>query len=160
GPVGLRAARLLAAAGGHVRIGSRDGSRAEAAAASIRAHVAGAKVDGVAVGSAGGAARVFDGRTLVVAAGAAGSVMLPKKVRETATDLKVMIDLNAVPPAGIEGVEVADRGKERDGLVCYGAIGVGDTKMKAHKAAVRQLFEAKDVVLDIDEVYQLALRLP
>lgn len=160
GPVGQRVARLLAAAGGHVRIGSRDGARAEAAAGVIRSQVPGAKVDGVAVGSSGGVARVFDGRTLVVAAGAAGSVLLPKKVRDAATDLKVMIDLNAVPPAGIEGVEVADRGKERDGILCYGAIGVGDTKMKAHKAAVRRLFEAKDEVLDVDEVYKLALKLP
>jgi hypothetical protein len=68
--------------------------------------------------------------------------------------------LNAVPPAGIEGVEVGDRGKERDGVVCYGAIGVGDTKMKAHKAAVRSLFESNNAVLDVDAIYQIALKLP
>ena len=45
------------------------------------------------------------------------------------------IDLNAVPPLGIDGVEMGDKGQQRDGVICYGAIGVGDTKMKIHKAA-------------------------
>jgi hypothetical protein len=68
----------------------------------------------------------------------------------------VAIDLNAVPPAGIEGVEVADKGALRDGVICYGAIGVGDTKMKVHKAAIGKLFERNDLVLDAEEVYEIA----
>jgi hypothetical protein len=160
GPVGQRVARLLAKHGGHVRIGSRTRDRAEAACATIRKQVPGAQVEAVAVGASADGPRALDGRTLVVAAGAAGAVLLPKKVRDTARDLRVAIDLNAVPPAGIEGVEVTDRGKERDGVVCYGAIGVGDTKMKAHKAAVAQLFQTNTAVLDIEEVYEIALRLP
>ena len=58
--------------------------------------------------------------------------------------------------AGIEGVEMTDRGVERDGVTSYGAIGVGDTKMKVHKAAIAQLFERNDLVLDAEEIYQLA----
>ena len=41
----------------------------------------------------------------------------------------------------------------------YGAIGVGGTKMKIHKAAVARLFESNDQVLDAEEVYQLALKI-
>jgi len=160
GPVGQRVARLLAKHGGHVRIGSRQRDRAEVVCAAIRAHIPGAKVDAVSVGSSADAPRALDGRNLVVAAGAAGAVLLPKKIRETCTTLRVAIDLNAVPPAGIEGVEVADRGRERDGVICYGAIGVGDTKMKAHRAAINQLFQVNNTVLDIEEVYEIALRLP
>jgi hypothetical protein len=93
---------------------------------------------------------------LVVAAGAAGVVLLPRKVRQYCTELKVAIDLNAVPPLGIEGVEVMDRGTERDGAIGYGALGVGDTKMKVHKAAVGKLFEANDRLMDAEEVYELA----
>ena len=66
------------------------------------------------------------------------------------------IDLNAVPPLGIDGVEVMDKGVERDGVMGYGAIGVGDTKMKVHKAAIARLFESNDQVLDAEEVYELA----
>lgn len=160
GPVGQRVARLLAKHGGHVRIGSRTRDRAEAVCAAIRSHLPGAKVDAVAVGSSTDGPRALDGRTLVVAAGAAGALLLPKKVRDTARELKVAIDLNGVPPAGIEGVELTDNGQDRGGVICYGALGVGGTKMKVHKAAIAQLFQANTAVLDIDQIYEIALRLP
>jgi hypothetical protein len=67
----------------------------------------------------------------------------------------MLIDLNAVPPLGIEGVEVMDKGTPRDGILCYGALGVGDTKMKLHRRAVAALFERNDAVLDASEVYAL-----
>src|SRR5262249_20588006 len=68
---------------------------------------------------------------------------------------RVMIDLSAVTPAGIEGVAVADKGVEHNGVLAYGAIGVGDLKMKIHKAAIARLFERNDLVLDAEEVYAL-----
>jgi hypothetical protein len=68
----------------------------------------------------------------------------------------VAIDLNAVPPLGVEGVGVGDKGVDQNGLICYGAIGVGDTKMKVHRAAVATLFESNDRVLDAEEIYELA----
>jgi len=43
----------------------------------------------------------------------------------------------------------------RDGVVCYGAIGVGGLKMKIHKAALRKLFETNDQVLDRDGIYAI-----
>ena len=55
-----------------------------------------------------------------------------------ASRCKVAIDLNAVPPAGIAGIDVMDKAKDRDGVVCYGAIGVGGTKMKIHRAAIAE----------------------
>ena len=101
----------------------------------------------------------LDGRTLVVAAGAATAVLLPKKVRDTAKSLKVAIDLNGVPPAGIEGIELFDAGVDRGGTVCYGAIGVGNTKMKVHRAAVAKLFTANNLVLDAEAIYDLATQI-
>ncbi len=68
--------------------------------------------------------------------------------------------LDAVPPAGIEGVEAGDNGADRGGVVAYGALGVGGTKMKAHKAAIAELFARNDAVLDAEEVYALASKLP
>src|SRR5437588_74939 len=65
------------------------------------------------------------GPTLVIAAGAAGTLLLPAAARKNATGIRLAIDLNAVPPLGIQGVEVTDKGVERDGVVCYGAIGIG-----------------------------------
>jgi hypothetical protein len=159
GPVGQRVARLLARQGADVRIGSRSVERAQAVAASIKASTPNARVEAVGSGSAADGPKALDGRTLVIAAGAAGAMLLPAKARAGMTGLHLMIDLNAVPPAGIEGVEVTDRAVTRDGVLCYGAIGVGDTKMKIHKAAVARLFERNDQVLDAEEIYDLALRL-
>jgi hypothetical protein len=74
--------------------------------------------------------------------------------------LKLAIDLNAVPPTGIGGIQPTDKAVEKDGQICYGAIGVGGTKMKVHKAAINKLFETNNAVLDVEEVYNLALQLP
>jgi hypothetical protein len=160
GPVGQRVARLLAKQGGHVRIGSRQRDRAEAVCFAIRSQIPNADVEAVSVGSSADGPKTMAGRNLVIAAGAAGAVLLPKKVRDTSKELRVAIDLNAVPPAGIEGIEVTDKSKERDGVICYGAIGIGDTKMKAHKAALTKLFESNNAVIDIEEIYDITLRLP
>lgn len=157
GPVGQRVARLLARHGGRVRLGSRTLDRAEAACNRIRAQVPGANLEAAAVGSAADAPEALAGCELVVAAGAAGVVLLPKKVRDTAKSLKVLIDLNGVPPAGIEGVELADKAVARGGIICYGALGVGGEKMKIHRAAVAALFESNDRILDVDEIYSLAV---
>jgi NAD(P)-dependent dehydrogenase (short-subunit alcohol dehydrogenase family) len=156
GPVGQRVARLLAREGAQVRLGSRQQARAATVCWDILGRVANAELQPVATSTDQELAAALEGRTLVIAAGAAGVVLLPKAARAACPGLKVAIDLNAVPPLGIEGVGVADKGVEYDGAICYGAIGVGDTKMKVHKAAVASLFESNDKVLDAEEIYQLA----
>ena len=76
-----------------------------------------------------------------------------------ATQLKVAIDLNAVPPSGLGGISVTDKAKplaDHAAAVGYGAIGVGGLKMKTHRAAIQSLFESNDKVLDADEIYAIA----
>jgi hypothetical protein len=156
GPVGQRVALLLAREGAEVRVSSRQAARADAAANAVRGRVPGACVEPVGIASDAELRAALARCVLVIAAGAAGVVLLPRAARSACPDLKVAVDLNAVPPLGIEGVEVTDNGAERDGVVCYGAVGVGDTKMKIHKAAVARLFDRNDQVLDAEEVYALA----
>jgi hypothetical protein len=156
GPVGQRVALLLARLGAEVRVGSRQLARAAAVCESIRARVPGARLEPAATGTPAELETALAGRKLVIAAGAAGAVLLPRSARAACPELAVAIDLNAVPPLGIEGVEVTDKAVRRDGVVCFGAVGVGDTKMKIHKAAVAQLFERNDLVLDAEQVYDLA----
>jgi hypothetical protein len=166
GPVGQRVSRLLALQGAQVRVGSRQLSRAENVVEDIclealhdkakLAKVSPAVPEAVATGTPAELESALKGRTLIISAGAAGAVLLPRSARSACPELKVLIDLNAVPPLGIEGVEVTDKGKERDGVICYGAIGVGDTKMKIHKAAIAKLFESNDQIMDAEEVYALA----
>lgn len=155
GPVGQRAARLLARCGASVRVASRNLSRAAEACDAIAAKQAGAKLTPVQTSSTADIAAAIDGVQVVIAAGAAGVELLPEDVRRGAKSLRVAIDLNAVPPAGIAGIQVMDKATERDGVICYGAIGVGGTKMKIHKSAIAALFERNDHVLDADEVFDL-----
>ena len=86
-------------------------------------------------------------------------MLLPEEVRAAADSVKVVIDLNAVPPLGVEGLEVTAKKEDQHGAVCYGAIGVGGTKMKIHLAAIRKLFTANDLVLDAEEIFAIGQEL-
>jgi hypothetical protein len=66
------------------------------------------------------------------------------------------VDLNAVPPLGIEGVEVNDSGEQREGVTVFGAFGVGNFKTKLHKACVAKLFTRNDLVLDAEAIAEVA----
>jgi methylenetetrahydrofolate/methylenetetrahydromethanopterin dehydrogenase (NADP+) len=156
GPVGQRVARLLAREGSFVRVGSRQQARAQAVCQEIANKVPSAQLQAVGTATSAELAAALEGQMLVFASGAAGVVLVPKLARAATPSLRVAIDLNAVPPLGIEGVNVTDKGVDQEGVICYGAIGVGDTKMKVHKAAIAALFESNDKVLDAEEIYQLA----
>ena len=98
--------------------------------------------------------------SVIVSAGAAGATLLPASVWRNLPNLKALIDLNAVPPLGIEGVEATDNNAERDHVRAWGALGVGGTKMKIHKKAIQELFTSNDKVLDAEQVLELGRSLP
>lgn len=159
GPVGLRAGRLLATQGATVKLGSRSQQRAQQAAQSVSAQVSEAKVIGVATGTEDELAFAASDVDIVIAAGAAGVQLISRSCWSVCPSLKVLVDLNAVPPLGIEGVDMMDRANEVDGRIVYGAIGVGATKMKIHKAAIARLFESNDQILDAEEIYEIGQEL-
>jgi hypothetical protein len=156
GPVGQRVGRLLARKGLKVTLGSRSLERAEAAARAIAEQVPGAQIGGVAthgtVTAGSPLAGVLGKADLVVAAGAAGIVLLDSTGRAAATSARVLIDLNAVPPSGIEGIVASDKARADGQQVVYGALGVGGTKMKIHRAAIEKIFAQPDAFLDAEEL--------
>jgi hypothetical protein len=155
GPVGQRAARLLAGQGAVVRLASRSLDKAQQTCVAIAARIAGAKLMAVKTASPAETAAALKDAQIVIAAGAAGVELLPADVRRECLSLSVAIDLNAVPPLGIAGVDVMDKAREQGGVICYGAIGVGGTKMKIHRAAIEKLFTANNLVLDAEEVFAI-----
>jgi methylenetetrahydrofolate/methylenetetrahydromethanopterin dehydrogenase (NADP+) len=155
GPVGVRVAQLLANEGARVRIASRALERAQATAAAVGTAVSGSHVTGVSAASPHDVEEACNGVEVLIAAGAARAKLLSPTQRQAVRTLKVAIDLNAVPPLGLEGIEATDKGVERDGAICYGAIGVGGTKMKIHKACLAKLFEANDQLLDTLAIYAI-----
>jgi hypothetical protein len=158
GPVGQRAGLLLARGGFEVLLASRSAERSEAAANSVRKlAVEGSLVKGIAPTNSDELKKSLEGVQVVVAAGAAGVCLLGQGVWSSCPDLRVLVDLNAVPPLGIEGVEVMDKGTERHGKIVYGALGVGGLKMKLHRKAVQSLFESNKAVLDAVAIHQIEL---
>ena len=155
GPVGLRAAVLLARAGASVTITSRSMAKAKEAAAQLRARF-GVEVAATEARDDAGVARALEGAQLCLTAGAAGVQLLSRKIWATNPTLRVMGDVNAVPPLGIEGTEAGDKGVEREGKRVFGAMAIGGLKMKVHKAAVARLFEQSDAVLDLEAIWQIA----
>ncbi|MGH7575069.1 MAG: methylenetetrahydrofolate dehydrogenase, partial [Longimicrobiales bacterium] len=154
GPVGMRVAGLLGRLGARVTITSRDGARAKAAAARI-ADRFGVR-PGAVVLSDSSDAPIAEAE-LMIAAGPAGTRLVSRRVWTSHPGLRVIADVNAVPPGGIEGVEPADDGVDREGGVrAYGALAIGGLKMKLHKACIAELFERNDRVLDAEAIYDLA----
>jgi hypothetical protein len=145
GPVGQRVARLLCRLGATVAVGSRSVDRL----------TTGATVTPFAASNTDDLAKALHESAIIVSAGAAGVTLVPASVWRNLPKLKALIDLNAVPPLGIEGVDASDKNTERDHVRAWGALGVGGTKMKIHKKAIQELFTANDKLLDAEQVLEL-----
>jgi len=158
GPVGQRVVRLLAREGARVRVGSRTLPRAECVCEQVRQRVGSAVLEPVATAPESMAGVLTDA-SLVISAGAAGVTLLPAETWQACPTLRVAIDLNAVPPLGIAGVEATDKAVLRGEVTCYGAIGVGGAKMKIHGRAISRLFESNSQVFDAEEVYAIGREL-
>lgn len=155
GPVGQRAAALLAQEGAQVALTSRQLERAESACELIHRRF-GVSVTALKASDNDARAAALDGARLVLAAGAAGAQLLTHSSWRDNPTIEIMADANAQPPLGIEGVDLMDKGDITDGKVVYGAIGFGALKLKLHRACIGKLFEAPDRVLDAEEIYALA----
>src|SRR4051794_16855901 len=155
GSVGRRVVRLLAREGANITVASRQKTRAEEVCDEVREKLADEQLTAAETRDEPSTRAAIQNAIVVIAAGAPGVELLSDKLRSESKDLKVVIDLNAVPPAGIEGVAPQDKAADHGGQLCYGAIGVGGLKMKLHKAAIRRLFESNDIVLDAEQIFEL-----
>jgi hypothetical protein len=158
GPVGMRAAGMLASEGAAVVLTSRTLQRAQAAAEIVSKRF-GVKVEGAALADDASARQALAGAVALFTCGAAGAQVVSRAVWTNLPDLKLIADINAVPPLGIEGIEMNDNGSEREGRISFGALGIGGRKMKVHRTCIARLFEANDILMDAESVYQVAKEL-
>jgi hypothetical protein len=138
-----------------VTITSRSKDRAEKAAKAIEERF-GVKVKPVQGADEESRAKDLDGAQIVFAAGAIGIELVKKDHWEENPTIEMVADVNAQPPLGLEGIEATDKGKERHGKICFGALGIGGLKLKLHRACIGKLFESSDAVLDAENIYALA----
>ncbi|MGH8501556.1 MAG: NADP-dependent methylenetetrahydromethanopterin/methylenetetrahydrofolate dehydrogenase [Gammaproteobacteria bacterium] len=155
GPVGQRAAALLAKEGAKVTITSRDLKRAQAACKLIEERF-GVKLDAAATADDASRAKALKDAQIVFGAGAGGVRLLAEEDWKDNPTLEALADTNATPPLGLEGVDMMDKIKERHGKKTIGAIGLGALKLKLHRACIARLFESNDQIIDAEEIYAVA----
>ncbi|MEO7985530.1 MAG: NADP-dependent methylenetetrahydromethanopterin/methylenetetrahydrofolate dehydrogenase [Gemmatimonadales bacterium] len=155
GPVGQRAAGLLARDGARVTITSRKPEQGDKARQFISARFD-VHVESTTMSDPSQCAKVLEGAEVLLNAGPAGVQMVPRAAWTSVKTLKIAVDLNAVPPLGIEGIDVNDAGQKREGVIMYGAFGVGNFKTRLHKACVAELFTRNDLVMDAEAIAEVA----
>lgn len=155
GPVGQRAAVMLAKEGAQVSLTSRKQERAEAACRAIQERF-GVEVKALQAADNDARGAALEGAQVVFATGAGGAQLLEARHWQNNPTIEQMADANATPPLGVEGIDMMDKGAERNGKLVFGAIGFGALKLQLHRACIARLFESADQVLDAEEIFALA----
>lgn len=155
GPVGQRAAAMLAQEGAEVTIVSRHIESAGIACLSMKERFNVDLTPAIAVDSDARGAAIQDAN-IVLATGAAGIELLKPEHWQNNSNLEMLADANATPPVGIGGTDMMDRGAERHGKIIWGSIGFGALKLALHRACIARLFEDNKQVLDAELIYKLA----
>ena len=155
GPVGQRAAALLSLEKADVFITSRSIEKAEQISTEINERFD-TNVKALPGGTNDERVSSILGASIVMATGASGVVLLNKKDWIESQSIEVVCDANAMPPLGIEGVELNDKAKEISGKKAFGAIGFGGLKISVHRECVSRLFLSNDGIFDAEEIYRIA----
>jgi hypothetical protein len=155
GPVGQRAAAMLAQEGAEVSLTARKMARAAQACADMKERF-GVDIMPVEAVDNDARGRAIEQAQIVLAAGAAGIELITAEHWQHNPNIELMADANATPPIGIGGIDVMDRGENRHGKVIWGAIGFGTLKLTLHRACIGKLFEDNRQVFDAENIFALA----
>ena len=159
GVVGFSAAVIAALEGADVTLVGYDGiKRVGAAAAEIK------KRFDVDVKSADGSddarkGAILAGAEVALCAGRAGVTILSRAQLAAAPRLLVVADVNAVPPPGVEGLEMTANGVELTphGTLGLGPLAIGNVKYKTEFGLFQKMIAAeKPVRFDFRDAFALA----
>jgi len=161
GPVGICAGILASNCGANVYLVSHRG--AEAAQHIANEYNKRYDVNMIGEGGAGEEdhKKYLQDCDIVIGSAKAGLQVLSKKLMGDAPRLQVAADVNAVPPLGLEGVEVNDMGKELDftpqKALGIGALAVGNIKYKVHYRMFELMKQTdKPLYLDHEAAFEAA----
>ncbi|MEE9412534.1 MAG: NADP-dependent methylenetetrahydromethanopterin/methylenetetrahydrofolate dehydrogenase [Methylococcales bacterium] len=158
GPVGQRAAVMLSNEGAKVSITSRSMDRAISACKAMHDQFGVELKPLEAIENQQRADTITDA-DIVFASGASGINLLDEQDWADLPQIEMLVDANATPMLGISGIEMMDRGVERHGKMCWGAIGFGVFKLALHRACIESLFETNDLILDAEQIYAKAIKM-
>jgi len=161
GPVGAAAAVLAAKNGAKVRIAiARDVADARSTADDCNARY-GTAMEGMDAAAETLLNALLEDAEVVLATSKTGVQVLRAKHVGAAPRLLVAADVNAVPPAGIEGIRLTDDGvplpAASRGAVGIGPLTIGNIKYQTmHMLFAEMLHTEKPVYLDFREAFEAA----
>jgi threonine dehydrogenase-like Zn-dependent dehydrogenase len=155
GPVGQRAAVLLAISGANVRLTSRKQSRSVEACDEMQERF-GVEMTPMQASDDESINIAMDGAHVVFGAAKAGIQLLNAKQWQDHPTLELIADVGTSKILGFEGIDVMDKDTERHGKRVFGGIGIGALKLKLHRACIAKLFESNDLALDAEAIYKIA----
>jgi methylene-tetrahydromethanopterin dehydrogenase len=163
GPVGSAAAVLAARCGAQVVVMGRRKDRADRVAA-LCSHSFGAELTGIKGDVNEHKAEQLATADVVLGTAKAGVQVMDSELVASAGQLKVAADLNAVPPAGIQGLGLQDDGTplagSASGAVGIGALAVGNVKYQTQHRLLVQMREADQPLhLHFEHAFELAREL-
>ena len=158
GPVGQVAARLYSKEGGNVIVTSRKLQRATAVANKVNEELGVERACGAQASAPDEIGRAIKQSDIILSAGAAGIQLLPMKVlKEYGKRCKVVGDINAVPPLGVEGLKPTDNGVEFLPKVWgIGALAIGPFKSQIEAELFKRAVESPKGILDYEVAYEIA----
>lgn len=161
GTVGRIAAVLCARSGARVRLCSHSDEKRARAAADLLNDRFDLSVDGILISGQAALQLELAEAEVVLATAAAGVEVMGFEDVAVARQLLVAADVNAVPPAGIAGVDVQHDGvliaSAPAGAVGIGALAVGNVKYQVqHRLFVRMLQAAEPEFIGFAEALAMA----
>jgi methylene-tetrahydromethanopterin dehydrogenase len=162
GVVGFASSVLAAQSGAHVRMVGHESLEPLKALAGTAQESFGAHLDCVAGFTEPAKARIVQESDVVISAGPAGVGIISGVQIARAANLLVAADVNAVAPAGVEGMELHMDGAPLPGSSALGVgpLAIGDIKYKVQAALLKRMLRT-DKALDLDfrQAFQVARRL-
>jgi methylene-tetrahydromethanopterin dehydrogenase len=158
GPVGAASAVISAKAGNDVILIGRNLERTEGVV-KICNEKYGSK--SVQAGVDGDKATILKDSDIVFNTGAAGIQLMDDDLVASSSNLKICADVNAVPPAGIAGVDVMDNIVEMknspSGCFGIGALAIGNIKYKSQHDCLKLMHTSdKPVYLHFEHAFEFA----
>ena len=155
GPVGQRAAVMLAQEGAKVGITSRQLAKAQHVCTSINKQFS-VDISPIEAKDQATRASAIKDSHIVFATGAAGIELINVDHWQHNDHIEMLIDANATPPIGIGGTDMMDKGENRHGKIIWGAIGFGAYKLALHRHCIAKLFDNSKQILDTEQIFALA----
>ena len=157
GPVGQTAARIYAAEKADVTISSRSLTKGQAVADKINAECGAARVKVVEVSKPEQTDAAIKDAEIILAAGAGGIQLLSASDLNAAPKAKIVGDINAIKPLGVEGLGPNDDNKElKPGVFGIGALAIGKLKIKTEVEMIKRATAEPQGLFDYAIAYTIA----